>query len=189
MRCLKVHGIAYAKEIAFSTRFAKFDVKKELELLADAGQISRVKVEGLKGPLFMLPEYGNKKITITGDAFILSPFDIINVFRHRLRDFFEFDYQIECFVPAAKRKYGYFSLPILIGDKFVARMDSKADRKNQKLIVNNLHFEKTRFDDEMLTKLYGQLNAFSKFNQCEEIVMKKTNNTTLRKAIVSRLAS
>ena len=156
---------------------------------ADAGQICRIEVEGLKGPLFMLPEYQNKKITIAGDAFILSPFDIINVFRHRLRDFFDFDYQIECFVPAAKRKYGYFSLPILIGDQFVARMDSKADRKNHILIVNNLHFEKTKFDDEMVTKLSEQLTAFSKFNQCEQFAIKKTNNKGLCKAIENELTS
>ncbi|EDM38356.1 hypothetical protein PBAL39_02037 [Pedobacter sp. BAL39] len=67
--------------------------------------------------------------------------DVLNVFRHRLKDFFDFDYQIECFVPAAKRKYGYFSFPVLVGDSFVAKMDAKADGKQKKLIVHNLHFE------------------------------------------------
>ena len=79
----------------------------------------------------MLPEYKKKKILISNEAFILSPFDTLTVYRHRLRDFFSFDYQVECFVPAPKRKYGYFSLPILIGDTFVARMDAKADRKEK----------------------------------------------------------
>jgi len=63
-------------------------------------------------PLFMLATYKKKKISLSGDASILSPFDVLNVYRHRLRDFFNFDYQVECFVPKPKRKYGYFSLPV-----------------------------------------------------------------------------
>jgi len=142
----------------------------------DSGDICEVQVEGLKGPLYMLPAYKNKKITIAGDAFILSPFDIINVFRHRLRDFFNFDYQVECFVPEAKRKYGYFSLPVLIGDNFVARMDAKADRKQKTLIVHNLHFEKVKMTKPMTEKLLDALRAFVAFNGCTQITITKSNN-------------
>ena len=102
--------------------------------LALAGELKTITVEGVKGPLYMLPDQ-NVDIDLSDEVFILSPFDILNVFRHRLKDFFDFDYQIECFVPAAKRRYGYFSLPILCGDKFIARMDAKADRKAKVLIV------------------------------------------------------
>jgi uncharacterized protein YcaQ len=137
----------------------------------------------LKGPLYMLPAYKNKKLTLAGDAFILSPFDALNVFRHRLKDFFDFEYQIECFVPAPKRKYGYFSLPILIGDTFVARMDSKADRKQNQLIVHNLHFEPLKLTRAMLEKFIDALKAFAKFNQCHEIVIKKSNNKQYLKVI------
>lgn len=186
-RSLKAYGIAYAKEIAFSTRYVKTDVKTELEKLADAGEVYRVEIKGLKGPLYMLPEYKNKKITVSGDAFILSPFDVLNVFRHRLRDFFDFDYQIECFVPAPKRKYGYFSLPILIGDTFVARMDSKADRKARQLVVNNLHFESVKLTKPMVTKLSDALVTFATFNQCDSIVFKKSNDKTVVKAIQKRI--
>lgn len=187
MRSLRANGIAYAKEIAFSTRFVKTNVKNELERLADAEEICRVKIEGLKGPLYMLREYKNKKITVAGDAFILSPFDAFNVFRHRLRDFFDFDYQIECFVPAAKRKYGYFSLPILIGDTFVARMDSKADRKTRNLFVNNLHFEPLKLTGPMMAKLTDALIKFAAFNQCDSVVFKKTNNKSAVKAIQGQM--
>jgi uncharacterized protein len=183
LRCLKAFGIAYAKEIAFSTRYVKFNVKAELEKLADSDEICRVEVEGLKGPLYMLPVYKKKKIAITGDAFILSPFDPLNVFRHRLRDFFDFDYQIECFVPAAKRKYGYFSLPVLIGDLFVARMDCKADRKARVLIVNNLHFESLTLAKPMIKKTTDALRAYAKFNQCDSVVIKKSNNKVAAKQI------
>jgi uncharacterized protein YcaQ len=184
-RTLKSLGIAYAKEMAWRARFVKNNlVKKELEKMVAEGEVYTVAVEGLKSqPLYLWPGYKNKKITLSGDAYILSPFDSLNVFRHRLRDFFDFDYQVECFVPAPKRKYGYFSLPVLVGDTFVARMDSKADRKQKELIVHNLHFEKVKLSKPMIVKITDALAAFAAFNKCEEIVFKKTNNKPYLKAI------
>ncbi|SHH24310.1 hypothetical protein SAMN04488109_3333 [Chryseolinea serpens] len=189
LRVLKALGIAYAKEIAWSARFVKHSIKTELEKLVEAGDLCRVEITGLKGsPLYMLPEYKKKKINLSGDAFILSPFDVLNVFRHRLRDFFAFDYQVECFVPAPKRKYGYFSLPILIGDTFVARMDSKADRKQRILTIHNLHFEPLKLTKAMVTKVCDALQAFAKFNQCDTIVVKKSNDASLLKTIRKAVA-
>ncbi len=188
-RTLTALGIGYAKEIAWRARFVKDNlVKKELEKMVEEGALCRVAVEGLKSaPLYMLPAYKHKKIRMTGDAFILSPFDVLNVFRHRLRDFFGFDYQIECFVPAPKRKYGYFSLPILVGDTFVARMDSKAERKQRVLTVHNLHFEALELKEDMLAQLIDAIRAFAKFNQCGEVAISKSNNKKYLKAIKAGL--
>jgi uncharacterized protein YcaQ len=182
---LNVLGIGYAKEIAWRARYVKSNlVKEQLEKLVEEGKIYQVAVEGLKPkPLYMLPAYKNKKIQLSGDAFILSPFDILNVYRHRLRDFFDFDYQIECFVPEPKRKYGYWSLPILVGDSLVARMDSKADRKQRTLIIHNLHFEPQKLTRPDLVKIADAIKAFAHFNQCVEINFKKTNNKQYLKAI------
>lgn len=187
-RALKSMGIAYAKEIAFSSRFVKSPIKSEIAKLVKEGELLHVEIKGLKGPLYMLPEYKTKKITLSGDAFILSPFDILNMFRHRLRDFFEFDYQVECFVPAPKRKYGYFSLPILIGDTFVARMDSKADRKEKVYVVNNLHFEKIKLTKPMIVKIGDAIQNFAEFNQCHSIVIKKSNNKEVKKNLEAMLS-
>jgi uncharacterized protein YcaQ len=131
----------------------------------------------------MLPSYKKKKIELAGDAYVLSPFDVLNVFRHRLKDFFGFDYQIECFVPQAKRKYGYFSLPILVGDTFVARMDSKADRKQKTLTVHNLHFEPVKLSQHTIGKIIEAIRTFAKFNQCATIIIKKSNSKPYLKAI------
>jgi uncharacterized protein YcaQ len=176
-RELRALGIAYVKEIAWrARRVADNVVKKELEKMVAEGEVCRVSVEGVKGaPLYMLPMYKNKKIRLSAEVYILSPFDILNVYRHRLRDFFGFDYQIECFVPEAKRKYGYFSLPVLIGDRFVARMDSKADRKEKVLIVHNLHFEPGKLSKTEAAKLDDALKAFAKFNNCHDIEIRKSN--------------
>ncbi|GAA0537337.1 winged helix-turn-helix domain-containing protein [Chitinophaga japonensis] len=188
-RELQALGIAYAKELAWRARRVKDNlVKKELEKLADEGEVCRVAIEDRKtAPLYMLPAYKNKKIQLSDDVFILSPFDVLNVFRHRLRDFFDFDYQVECFVPAAKRKYGYFSLPVLAGDTFIARMDAKADRKQRVLIVHNFHFEPVKLSQPTLARTVDALKVFAGFNQCREIDIKKSNNKQYIKAIKNSL--
>jgi uncharacterized protein YcaQ len=183
LRTLKALGISSAKEIAWNGRLVKYPVKEELKKMVDDGAVLEVSVEGLKGPLYMLPSHNNKTISIAGDTFILSPFDMLNVFRHRLRDFFDFDYQVECFVPAPKRKYGYFSLPILIGDQFVARMDSKADRKLKMLIIHNIHFEEVISDTSMLEKICGAIKEFATFNGCSKFTVTKSNHKEFLKFI------
>ncbi|NJM26487.1 MAG: winged helix-turn-helix domain-containing protein [Bacteroidia bacterium] len=183
-RTLKALGIAYANEIAWNARLVENSIKLELKKMTAAGEVCQVNVDGLKGPLYTLPAYAKKKIRLAGDAFVLSPFDMLNVFRRRLRDFFDFDYQVECFVPAAKRKYGYFSLPILVGDTFVARMDAKADRKSNVLVIHNLHFEPVKITKPMAANVAGAIHGFAVFNKCADIELKKSNNKALAKKVV-----
>jgi uncharacterized protein YcaQ len=153
------------------------------------GEVLQVAIEGFKSaPLYMLPSYKNKKIELSDHAFILSPFDPLNVFRHRLRDFFDFDYQIECFVPEPKRKYGYFSLPILIGDRFIARADAKADRKQKVLTIHNLHFESIKLTQAMFVRISDAIRDFATFNQCTTISISKSNNKPALKTIQKHLA-
>lgn len=182
-RTLGALGIASAKEMTWRARRVKGNlVKKELEKMAQTGEVKIVNVEGLKGPLYMLPTQ-EINIKLSNDVFILSPFDILNVFRHRLKDFFNFDYQIECFVPAPKRLYGYFSLPVLAGESFIARMDAKADRKQKVLIVHNIHFEPVDLNQIIIEKFILALKAFVEFNQCRDIIFKRSNNETYLEAI------
>ncbi len=185
-RSLKALGVASFKDITFRARYIKQKnfIKTELENMVLKDEVCEAEVKGVKGPLlYMLPEYKNKKITISGDVFILSPFDVLNLYRHRLQTFFDFDYMVECFVPEPKRKYGYFSLPILIGDTFVARMDSKADRKQRVLTIHNLHFEPVKLSKPVITKLCNAIKSFARFNQCDAIVLKKSNDEVLLNVI------
>lgn len=183
-RTLQALGVAYAKEIFWRSRHVKGMIKPVLAKMAAEGELYQVTIDGVKNqPLYMLPGYKNKKINLSGDAFILSPFDTLNVFRHRLKDFFDFDYQVECFVPEPKRKYGYFCLPVLIGDTFVARMDAKADRKQRVLNILNLHFESVKLTRPDTTKFRDAISAFARFNGCERVVVKKSNNKTISKAV------
>ncbi len=184
-RTLGALGVASVKEMAWRARHVKDNlIKSELEKMLRSAELNQVVVDSVKTPLYMLPGQ-NMNLSVSNDVFILSPFDILNVFRQRLKDFFNFDYQIECFVPAPKRKYGYFSLPILAGETFIARMDAKADRKQKILMVHNIHFEAVELDQHTLSKFAAELEAFVHFNECRDIVFKKSNNEVYLKTISS----
>lgn len=81
---------------------------------------------------------GNLKAQFTT---FLSPFDPLIWDRVRTKELFDFDYSLESYLPAPKRKYGYFSLPILHNGQLIGRMDAKAHRKEKRFEIKSLHFE------------------------------------------------
>ena len=91
-------------------------------------------------------------------------------------------------MPKEKRKYGYFSLPILTGDTFVARMDSKADRKSGTLVIHNIHFEKIKSAKSLMTTICDGIRDFAKFNQCQTVAVEKSNDPALLKIIRAQLS-
>ena len=76
---------------------------------------------------------------LSGRAALLSPFDRLIHDRKRTVELFEFDYQLEMYKPAAKRRWGYFALPILHGDRLVGKVDATSDRKASVLRVHAIH--------------------------------------------------
>jgi uncharacterized protein len=99
----------------------------------------------------------------------LSPFDNLVIQRKRLEWLFEFDYVVEIYVPAAKRKYGYFVLPIQWGDRLIGRMDAKADRSESCLLIQNLVFEASfKQLGSIKEPLREALDAFASFQGCAQ---------------------
>ena len=96
---------------------------------------------------------------------ILSPFDNAVIQRKRLIDLFSFDYQLECYVPAPKRKYGYLALPLLYKGQFVGRMDCKAHRAEKVLEVKGVFFEEKCATPAVSAALAAALRDFAKFGQ------------------------
>ena len=72
---------------------------------------------------------------------LLSPFDNLICDRQRTRLMFDFDFSIEIYVPADRRKYGYYALPILHGDRFIGRIDAAVVRKLNDFILRSIHSE------------------------------------------------
>ena len=83
--------------------------------------------------------------------------------------------------PEAKRRWGYFCLPILWGSDFIGRLDPKADRKAKTLIVKKLLFEPAFTDhDRVLPALARKLTAFATFNGCESVTLEETEPKQVR---------
>jgi uncharacterized protein len=169
-RTLQHHGLATGSEIAYLRKSqTKTTVLTALNEMVAAGEIAKVSVEGVDQPYFALHQSLENIPKIGLKIHILSPFDNLIIQREKLNTFFNFDYKIECYVPAPKRKYGYFSLPVLQGSRFVARIDCKADRINQQLIVQSIHYEKKVDQCLLQKKMDSKLSAFAKFNGCNAL--------------------
>lgn len=101
---------------------------------------------------------------------LINPFDPAIRDRKRLKHLFGFDYRIEIFVPAAKRQYGYYVFPLLEGDRFIGRMDLKADRKSGSLNVQGLWLEpRVKLGKDRLAKLEAELDRCARFAGLERV--------------------
>lgn len=176
-RTLKAHGLASVSAMTYLRRGVKPSVKKVVREMVEAQEIIALQVEGVdKQTYYTTPHYFKKieQLPESQAVHLLSPFDNVAIQRKRLSQLFGFDYTIECYVPKAKRVYGYFSLPILWGNQMVGRLDSKADRKSRTFYLRNLVFEPhfTAFDP-FLPVFVEKIALFARFNGCDSIVIEQ----------------
>lgn len=141
-------GVGTLTDIADYYRFKTAPARVALAELVDNGDVLEVAVEGWTKngkPVagYMLPGTPIPRRSPSIST-VLSPFDPVTWNRERASRMFGFDYRIEIYTPAAKRVYGYYSLPILMNDALVGRIDLKADRKSKTLIVKSAHWEPNR---------------------------------------------
>ena len=167
---LRAHGAFTWKQLV---HLKKNDLKETMRVVLkehiDAGVVSAIKLENGQ-TLYVDVAAMEQKVSTDFGLKILSPFDNSLIHRDRLASLFEFDYSIECYVPAAKRVYGYFCLPILYQDELVGRVDCKAHRSIKELEVISLHLEKTVKNKELFFfELEQELKRFAAFNQCSTI--------------------
>ena len=183
-KAIQSNGVVEAKDIFYIRTDLRELVNKSLVHLLKEGELVEINIDGMGDTSFFTNEAQlklSKKETAEKSIHILSPFDNAIIQRKRVQNLFDFDYKIECYVPEAKREFGYFCLPVLYGDKFVARFDPKADRASKTFYVKAMHFEKDFRPDEAFNELFWEkLTAFAAFNGCQKIVIDKADKKWMK---------
>jgi uncharacterized protein YcaQ len=126
--------------------------------VGDAGEPAVV--EGVSGEWRVDP--GQLGLPFEGRTALLSPFDPVTRDRVRLEDLFEFEYVLEMYKPAAKRRWGYFALPVLHGDRLVGKLDATADRKAGRFFVDAVH-EDVPFTKAMARAVDAEITALAEW--------------------------
>jgi uncharacterized protein YcaQ len=151
------------------------------DALADEGMLLRARVAGWKAPLFVHPDHadllaraaqGSLAPTVTS---LLSPFDPIVWDRRRALELFGFDYRLECYTPAARRRHGYFTLPLLRRGCLAGRVDAKAHRKAGVFEVKALWLEPgVRVSERLVRDVAGMLLRCARWHGCAQVALVRT---------------
>lgn len=146
-----------------------------LESLAEEGIAVRVELDG--SPAYVhrsvLSSRGRLRLVTPIRTTLLSPFDPLVSDRARVLELFGFDYRIEVYTPLSKRRFGYFSLPILHRGALVGRLDPKAHRQEGLLEIKALHLERgVEIADDLVVGLANALRDFAAWHRMEEIVVR-----------------
>ncbi len=156
LKAVRALGVTKAAWAGDYFRTDKRGTKATVEALAAEGSLLMVQVEGWNEPAYVHPD--NRKLlreAVAGKlepelTTLLSPFDPLVWDRARARALFGFDYRLECYTPAPKRLYGYFTLPVLRRGALVGRVDAKAHRKEGVFELKSVHVEPGIAVDEAL---------------------------------------
>lgn len=155
-----------------------------LEQAAGRGEVVPVRVDGVKR-LYWAPAAVAEQLSAAeaspgawepeSEVRFLPPLDNLLWHRPRLSDLFGFDYVWEVYIPAAKRRYGAYTLPILEGDRLIGRIDPRMDRAAGRLVLHLLQLEPdVRPDRSRRARLAGALRAFARFHGASEVQIIRT---------------
>jgi uncharacterized protein YcaQ len=194
LRSVACLGLATAAQVSDYYRQRKRAARAMVETLSAEGSIVPVNVEGWPDTAYLDPadlplvdeiKAGRHQPTLTA---FLSPFDNLIWDRQRVADLFGFDYRAEMYQPAAKRKYGYYVLPILHRGRLVGRLDPKADRQAGTLIVRAIYLEPGQvITDELLDGVVGALGEFLAFHHMERLVIERSEPEAFGTLLLERI--
>ena len=168
-----------------------------LSRLVDQEQVLTVAVEGLEDQTFFmrsvdLPVLEGVQAGVPSNpqAAIIAALDNLTWDRQLTRWIFDFDYIWEVYKPKAKRKYGYYVLPVIYGDRFVARFDPSFDKKKRILTINNWWWEESvQLNEEIETALIDCFQAFNQYLNTQEFLISETVSTELSLSWFQKVSS
>jgi uncharacterized protein YcaQ len=173
-RAAAAHGVGTLHDLADYFRMSPREAAPRLQELVEAGELQEVVVAGWRDPAFLAPSARCPRKIIA--ASLLSPFDPVVWYRPRAERLFGFHYRIEIYVPAERRKWGYYVLPFLLDDRIVARVDLKADRRKRALLVLAAHAETGIDEPRTAEKLAAELASLADWLQLEEVRVGRRGN-------------
>lgn len=169
-RALRAQGIVSLDSICHLDAPSKAAVRKVIASRIRRGTLMPVALEGAGKQEHWAPPAALESGGETAPAdlvHILSPFDPLIIQRKRTHLFFDYEHLFEAYVPKAKRKLGYFALPVLVGDQIVAALDLKTDRQNKKLLMQKWNWvgsaKKTAGRKELKRVIEEELERFARF--------------------------
>lgn len=174
MLAARAHGVGTAKDLADVWRVRTGDARVQLQELVGDGSLQAVQVEGWRDLAYRHPDVKTPRKVEA--CTLVSPFDSAMWERGRVERLHDFEYRIEIYVPEAKRRFGYYVYPFLLGDTYAARVDLKADRANRRLLVRSAHAEpdldaRDTDTDEVSERLAGELRTLALWLGLDDVVV------------------
>jgi uncharacterized protein len=185
LRAVTALGVGTEADIRDYFRLGAKQVKPAIAALVGSGEVEQVEVEGWNAPAYLAAGQIVPR-TDRGTA-LLCPFDPLIFFRPRVERLFEFHYRIEIYTPAAKRQYGYYVWPFLLDGRLVGRVDLKADRAGDALLVLGAFAESGQSHDRVADGLAAELQSMASWLGLANVSIGKRGD--LAPALARRLAS
>jgi uncharacterized protein len=179
LNTVKALGVTKAAWVADYFGLYKKVAQAAIERLAQRGQLLTTPVEGWDMPGYFHPDHqeaiaaaARGQIPVSKTT-LLSPFDPLVWDRARAQDLFNFTYRIECYTPAPKRIYGYFTLPILYNNALIGRLDPKAHRREGIFEVKALHLEPgVVVVDALVAEMKCALHACAAWHKTPQVIVR-----------------
>ena len=164
-RALRAQGIVSLESVCYLDPARKPAMRRLIDSKVRRDELVPVVFAGAERPAhWTRPETLDTPTNPAGElVHILSPFDPLVHQRKRLRLFFNYEHRFEAYVPKAKRMFGYFALPVLLGDEIVAAIDLKTDRERRKLLVQQWTWVRNGSRRERKRQIEEALHRFERF--------------------------
>lgn len=175
LRSVQAMGISKPEWLPDYYRLSKADAAAAVRSLREEGAISEIRVAGWPEPALISRESLSLLNDSTADlrptlTTLLCPFDSLIWDRKRTRELFNYDFSIECYLPQAKRKYGYYLLSALYRGQMVARLDVKAHRQQGAFEIKAIYWEPDlQVTDEMRTEVLAAVQRCADWHRTPEL--------------------